>query len=257
MKKHKPLFSTFFLAFFLIISNISNAQRNNHRDSIVSLSMIEFHYSILAPAGDMKNRFGATTNIGLGFLRKTKTNLFWGAEINYLSGSTVKEKYVLDGISTERNQFININGNFADVRMFERGISSYARLGKLFPVFGSNKNSGILVLAGVGFLQHKMHIEVLDDNVPALYKERRKGYDRLSNGLSIQEFIGYYYLHSKYLYNFYVGFDLSQSFTQNRRDWDVYSQSKLEENRKDYLNGIRVGIVFPLYQRMPKEYYFR
>lgn len=257
MKKHKPLFSTFFLAFFLIISNISNAQRNNHRDSIVSLSMIEFHYSILAPAGDMKNRFGATTNIGLGFLRKTKTNLFWGAEINYLSGSTVKEKYVLDGISTERNQFININVNFADVRMFERGISSYARLGKLFPVFGSNKNSGILVLAGVGFLQHKMHIEVLDDNVPALYKERRKGYDRLSNGLSIQEFIGYYYLHSKYLYNFYVGFDLSQSFTQNRRDWDVYSQSKLEENRKDYLNGIRVGIVFPLYQRMPKEYYFR
>lgn len=257
MKKHQPLFSTFFLAFFLIISNISNAQRDNHRDSIVSLSMIEFHYSILAPGGDMKNRFGATTNIGLGFLRKTKTNLFWGAEINYLSGSTVKEKYVLDGISTERNQFININGNFADVRMFERGISSYARLGKLFPVFGSNKNSGILVLAGVGFLQHKMHIEVLDDNVPALYKERRKGYDRLSNGLSIQEFIGYYYLHSKYLYNFYVGFDLSQSFTQNRRDWDVYSQRKLEENRKDYLNGFKIGIVFPLYQRMPKEYYFR
>ncbi len=257
MKKQNIRFAYLLFTLSFIISNFSYAQRYNPNDSIVSLSMIEFHYSVLAPAGDMKNRFGLSTNVGLSFLRKTKSNLFWGAEVNFLFGSNVKEKYVLDGLRTERNQIINTNGNYADVRMFERGFSTYAKFGKLFPVFNSNKNSGILLLAGVGFLQHKMHIEVLDDNVPALFTENRKGYDRLTNGISLQQFIGYYYLHHRYLYNFYVGVDLSQSFTQNRRDWDVYAQAKLDENRKDYLNGLRIGLVFPLYKRMPKEFYFR
>jgi hypothetical protein len=257
MKILKIKFTFILFAFSLLNSDLSVAQRYNPKDSIVALSMIEFHYSILAPAGDMNDRFGLTTNVGIGFLRKTKSNLFWGAEVNYLSGSTVKEKYVLDGLKTERNQIININGNYADVRTFERGFSTYAKVGKLFPVFNSNKNSGVLLMVGLGFLQHKIHIEVLDDNVLALSSENRKGYDRLSNGLSLQQFIGYYYLHQRYLYNFYIGVDLSQSFTQNRRDWDVYAQRKLDESRKDYLNGLKIGLVFPLYKRMPKEFYFR
>jgi hypothetical protein len=257
MKILKTCFACLSFLSSLFIGDLCIAQRFNQKDSIVSLSMIEFHYSVLSPSGDMKARFGLTTNVGLGFLRKTKSNIFWGAEVNYLSGSTVKEKYVLDGLKTERNQFINTNGNYADVRMFERGFSTYAKVGKLFPVFNSNKNSGVLLMVGLGFLQHKMHIEVLDDNVLALSSENRKGYDRLSNGLSLQQFIGYYYLHQRYLYNFYIGLDLSQSFTQNRRDWDVYAQRKLDESRNDYLNGLKIGLVFPLYKRMPKEFYFR
>lgn len=245
------------IALCLVTSKFSVAQRFSLKDSVISLSMMEFHYSVLAPAGDLKNRFGITTNFGLGFLRKTKQNILWGAEINYLSGSDVKEKYVLDGLRTERNQIINTNGNYADVRLFERGFSSYARLGKLFPVSSANKNSGVLLMFGLGFLQHKIHIEVLDDNVPALFAQNKKGYDRLTNGISLQQFVGYYYLHPRFLYNFYVGFDLSQSFTENRRDWDIYAQRKLDESRNDNLNGLKLGLIFPLYRRMPKEFYFR
>jgi hypothetical protein len=257
MKIHKTLIITFLFGLIICSPNSSKAQRFSPKDSITSLSMFDFHYSMLLPAGDMKNRFGLTTNVGFGFLRKTKKNWIWGAEVNYLSGSTVKEKYVLDGLRTERNQIINTNGNYADVRMFERGFSSYARVGKVFPVFGSNKNSGILLMFGLGFLLHKMHIEVLDDNVPALFKEKRKGYDRLANGISLQQFIGYHYIHHRFLYNFYAGFDLSQSFTENRRDWDIYAQQRLVENRKDYLNGFKIGLILPIYRRMPKEFYFR
>ncbi len=239
------------------LSTSTQAQRFNLKDSTINLSMIDFHYGVLAPGGDLKDRFGITTEVGLGFLRKTKKNLLWGADVNYLSGSDVKEKYVLDGVRTDRNQFININGNFADVRMFERGISSYARFGKIIPVSKNNKNSGVLLLFGVGFLQHKIHIEVLEENVPALNDQHKKGYDRLTNGLSLKQSIGYFYLHPRFLYNFYASFDFSQSFTQGRRDWDIYAQRKLDDKRNDYLNGFKVGVIFPLYRRMPKEYYFR
>lgn len=239
------------------LSTLSQAQRFNLKDSTIKLSMIDFHYAVLAPGGDLKDRFGITTDVGLGFLRKTKKNFLWGADVNYLSGSEVKEKYILDGVRTDRNQFININGNFADVRLFERGISSYARFGKLIPVSKQNKNSGILLMLGLGFLQHKIHIEVLEENVPALNDQHKKGYDRLTNGLSIKQSIGYFYLHPRFLYNFYASFDFSQSFTQDRRDWDIYAQRKLDDKRTDYLNGLKVGVIFPLYRRMPKEYYFR
>lgn len=169
--------STLMLLTILIcttLGNISQAQRFNLRDSTIKLSMIDFHYAVLAPGGDLKDRFGITTDVGLGFLRKTKKNLLWGAEFNYLSGSDVKEKYVLDGVRTDRNQIININGNFADVRMFERGFSSYARIGKIIPMSKENKNSGIMITLGVGFLQHKIHIEVLEENVPALNDQHKK-----------------------------------------------------------------------------------
>jgi hypothetical protein len=239
------------------ISTSSQAQRFNLIDSTIKLSMIDFHYAILAPGGDLKDRFGITTDVGLGFLRKTKRNFLWGADVNYLSGSEVKEKYILDGVRTNRNQFININGNFADVRLFERGFSSYAKIGKLIPVSKQNKNSGILLMFGLGFLQHKIHIEVLEENVPALNDQQKKGYDRLTNGLSFKQSIGYFYLHPRFLYNFYASFDFSQSLTQDRRDWDIYAQRKLDDKRNDFLNGVKVGVIFPLYRRMPKEYYFR
>jgi hypothetical protein len=54
-----------------------------------------------------------------------------------------------------------------------------------------------------------------------------------------------------------AGFDFSQSFTKNRRDWDFFAQRKLDESRKDYLNGFKVGFILPLYQRQPKEFYYR
>jgi hypothetical protein len=257
MKIFKTLIITYLISTYCLYSSDTFAQSFSKSDTSSSISMFEFHYGLLAPGADLKDRFGLTTNFGLGFLRKTQKNYIVGIEVNYISGSNVKEKYVIDGLRTERNQIINTNGNYADVRMFERGFSTYARFGKVFPVFGTNKNSGILLIAGIGYLQHKIHIEVLDDNVPGLFKENKKGYDRLTDGISIQQFIGYQYIHSRYLYNFYAGFDISQSFTKNRRDWDIYAQRKLTESRTDLLNGFRVGLIIPIYKRMPKEFYFR
>lgn len=257
MKRLKTFITLTTLAFSLIISNLSEAQSIKVKDSAVNVSMIHVQGSYLIPAKDMSTRFGNCMSIGGGFLQKTKRNILWGAEINFISGNDIKEKYIFDSLKTVRGQYITNEGRYGDVRNFERGFSAYAQVGKIFPVFGSNKNSGIMLLYGVGFLQHKIHIEVLEENVPALYSEYRKGYDRLTNGLAIQEFIGYFYLNNRLRFNAYAGIEFNQAFTQNRRDWDFYAQRKLDESRKDYLNGFKVGIVLPLYQRKPKEFYYR
>lgn len=257
MKIKKYYIIPYLILFLLITSKFSSAQRLNARDSVLKLSMIEAHYGFLLPGGDLSERFGTTLNYGLGFMRKTKSNFLWGADLSFFAGNNVKESYVLDRLRTPSGKIISKDGSFADVRIFQRGFTSYAKVGKLIPIFNSNKNSGLMITAGVGFIQHKIQIEVLDNTVPALSNEYKKGYDRLTNGISFQEFIGYQYIHSRFLYNFYVGFDFSQSFTQNRRDWDFYEQRKLDEKRKEYLSGIKLGIIFPLYRRMPKEYYFK
>lgn len=257
MKLNKASKIAFLIAYSLIISNFSIAQRVNLKDSVIAISMMDVHVSLQTPGGDMKTRFGNNISLGVGFMRKTNKNFLWGAEVNYIAGADVKEKYVLDSLKTSRGQFINTDGNFSDVRTFERGFSTYAKIGKVFPILSPNKNSGIMVMAGLGFIQHKIHIEVLNENVPALNEEYRKGYDRLTNGISIHEFIGYYYLSQSNRLNFYAGFDFSQSFTQNRRDWDFFAQKKLDEQRKDYLNGFKFGFVIPIYKRMPREFYFR
>lgn len=257
MNTKKLILFASFLGFLLIISSFTFAQRYKSKDSTTSLSMMHVHYSFLVPAGDLSTRFGNTINLGTGFLHKTKKNYIWGAEINYLSGSDVREKYIFDSLKTVKGKFITNEGRNADVRFFERGFSAYAHAGKIFPVFGSNKNSGIMLMAGVGFLQHKIHIEVLEENVPSLSSNYRVGYDRLSNGISLHEFIGYFYVSQKMRVNFMAGFDLSQSFTKNRRDWDFFAQRKLDESRKDYLNGFKIGFILPLYQRQPKEFYYR
>lgn len=245
----------------LILSSLysisSNAQNYNVKDSVLKVSSIQIQYSHYVPGGDMKVRFGNTSMVGVGFLHKTKKNYFLGAEANYLYGNDVKEKYVLDSLRTFRGQIINKSGGYGDVRMFERGFSAHVKGGKLFPVFGSNKNSGIVVMLGVGILQHKMQIEVIEENVKSLDGDIRKGYDRLTNGISFSQFIGYWYMSNNRRLNAFVGLDFHQAFTENRRDWDFHEQRKLDEKRVDQLSGIKFGLILPLYRRMPKEYYFR
>ncbi len=257
MKTIKTIFLAFFSGSILIISTFANAQSLKVKDSTISMSMIDIHYAYMIPGGDLKTRFGNTINVGAGFLRKTKSNYIWGGEINFLSGNNVKEGYIFDSLKTFRGQYITTDGLYGDVRISERGFNGYAHVGKIFPVFGSNKNSGIMILGGVGFLQHQIHIEVLEENVTALSSEYRKGYDRLTNGISTQEFVGYFYLSERLRINLLAGFVFSQSFTKNRRDWDYFAQRKLDESRKDYLSGFKVGFIVPLYQRKPKEFYYR
>ena len=109
---------------------------------------------------------------------------------------------------------------------------------------------------GAGLLQHHIRIENKDNNTPPVLDEYKKGYDKLTNGLSTREFIGYQYLSNKNILNFYAGFEFYQAWTECRRDYNFDTMEEDNTKRNDYLFGVRVGWILPLYQKAPNEYYY-
>jgi hypothetical protein len=224
-------------------------------DGPEAVTSMRFQYGLFQSGGDLKKRFGSSSSLGVGFLRKTSKNYVWGLDLNYHFGSDFKEEYIFDDLTTSRGYFLTSDGAYGDVRLFQRGFSTYAQFGKIFPLSKRNPNSGLMVMGGVGFLEHFIFIEVLENNVQTLKPPYDKGYDRRTNGISFSQFVGYWYMHPRKKINFYAGFDFSQSITQSRRDWDFYEGRKLTETRNDYLSGIKLGLVIPIRRRDPKDFY--
>ena len=253
---NKRYFHPIVLLVFWFFSLESNAQVNI-KDSVVFTPMIQISYSYQIAAGDLMNRFGNNSNIGLSFLIKNKNNWIYGIDGSFIFGNEIKENQILKNISTNDGYIITSNGQFADVKLFERGYTAQVRGGRLFPVLSPNPNSGIFCTLGVGFLQHKIRIENTGNTAPQLSVEYKKGYDRLSNGIAFSEFLGYTFLSNNRRVNFYFGLELYQALTKNRRTYNYDLMEKVDVTKQDFLNGFRIGWVIPLYEKLPNEYYYR
>jgi hypothetical protein len=228
----------------------------NVKDSIVSAPLLTVSYSYQFPFADMKKRFSNNSNIGGSFLYKTNQNWLWGVDGYFLFRDTVKENGILDHISTEKGFVIGRNGEYAEIHLYERGFSASLSLGKLFPAFGPNANSGIVALASIGLLQHKIRIEDIGNFAPQLGKEYKKGYDRLSNGLAFTQFVGYIYLSNRRLINFFGGISFMEAWTKSRRTINFDTMQYDPTKRFDCLIGLRMGWIIPLYKKVPKDYYY-
>lgn len=213
--------------------------------------VLQFDYGVQIPANDMANRFGVNSAFGFGYYYKTASNFTIGAEFQFITGSNVKENNILDSVVTSTGHAIDIEGNLVQVEFSERGYSTFVKLGKLFPV-SENQNSGILTTFGVGFIQHKIRIKV-PDNIPQLNDEYVKGYDRLTNGLALKQFIGYQFLDPRLRFNFYCGIEAVQGFTQNRRSYNYDTRERDDRERFDAFYGLRFGMLFPIYNKREKN----
>jgi hypothetical protein len=223
------------------------------KDSSVFVSLIRVGYGHYLPGGDMSTRFHNNSSVSLNVDFKLKNQWVFGLQGSYLFGNTVKER-LFDSIAKE-NIIINNDGDFADVRLYERGFTISATAGRLLKLSKTRPNCGILVNAGIGFIQHKIRIEVIGNNVPQLSKEYKKGYDRLSNGLLLSQNIGYLYLSNNRLVNFYVGLECMEGFTQSRRSFDYDRMQSDTKKRLDVLYGAKIAWILPLYKRASNEFY--
>lgn len=106
-------------------------------------------------AGDMKTRFGNSSSVGVNFNRKLANNWVYGFDLNYHFGNNINESNILDSIRNSKGHILTDGGYAGDVRLFQRGMSTYLKVGKLFPVIGPNQNSGILITTGIGFYNIK------------------------------------------------------------------------------------------------------
>ena len=249
MKKHILYF------LLLFISLVGNAQVSI-KDSTVAVVLVGTSYAFQLPGGNLADRFGYNSNAGMAFFQKTKKNWLWSVNGSFMFGNRLKETGMLDSISTQGGYIIDQNGEFADIRLYERGFTASACLGKLIPAFGPNPNSGIFFLAGAGFMQHKIRIESIGNRTPQLNGDYKKGYDRLTGGFALTQFVGYLFLSNNRLANFYAGFECTEGFTQSQRTYDYDLMKRDNTKRKDLLYGIRIGWILPLYKKAPKQFYY-
>lgn len=224
------------------------------KDSSLFITSIRVSYASQWPGGDLVNRFGWNSYVGLGVDIKTKRSLLIGIEGGFAFGNKIKED-VLALLRSDDGEIIAQDGSYAKVLLYERGMQFSANAGYIWSKWAPNPNSGILIQGGVGFLQHKVRIEHKYANVPALSDEYLKGYDRLTNGIMLKGFLGYQFLSNSRLWNFYAGVEYICGFTQSRRDWTIDLMMKEDMKRKDVLYGLKFGWIIPLYQRAPKAYY--
>ncbi len=254
----KNIISKFHLLFItaLIISTPRQVAAQMNMDSAMALPFVKLNFGIYTPANDFAERFGTTNAVGGEIGYKTATNWQFGLKIEGNFGSKIKEPSILQSLTNDRGDVVTVDGVITGIIQEQRGFNFHFYGGKLFNFNGKNKNSGLLITAGVGFLQHRVNLDYRDGEVLQLTKEMEKGYDRLSNGISFNQFIGYQYFGKTRLINFFVGIEGIQAITQNKRGYNYDLQQEDNETRTDALYGVKFGWVIPFYKRATKEFYY-
>jgi hypothetical protein len=208
------------------------------------------------PAADMAKRFGTSYRLGPSLMYKTQSNWFLGAKGDFIFGNIIREDSLMTGIKDRDGYFINNQGERIGVGLFERGYLVGLQGGRIFSFGKSHPNDGLLLLTGAGFIQHKIAIIDDDKTIPQLRGEYRKGYDRLTNGWYLEQFVGYSMFHKGGLLNFNIGLNVMAGFTKGRRDF-LYDVMRADDaSRIDLLFGLKGGWYIPIFKKKSEEIYF-
>ncbi|MFC2106866.1 hypothetical protein ACFLRY_00875 [Bacteroidota bacterium] len=250
----KKLLYTFIFVFssYFLLGQVSL------KDSSIFVPMFYGFYGYQLPGGDLVDQYGGFSVVGPGFQFKLKSNWIIGVEYNHYWGAKVKnDAQILDNFLTKDGNIIAMDGTYASFYMKGRGFRINANFGKLFPILSPNPNSGFIVTVGAGYLQHWNRIRVNEEKiVPGFEGDYGLGYDRLTTGFSINQFVGYLFLGNTRILNFYIGWEFMQAWTKNQRDIDFDTGKKDAASKFETLQGFKVGWIIPIHKRTPKEFYF-
>ena len=225
------------------------------RDSSISMTLVVPSFAIQAPLGDLKDRFGLSSSLGLNVIYKNKSRWFLEAQGCFIFGSDVKQPGLFSNLVTSQGEIIGTDGKFADVRVFERGYYLTFGGGKMLTSSKPNPNSGFFISGGVGYIRHKIRVEDKEKVVPAVREDYAKGYDRLTSGFCLRQSAGYIYIGNHRLVNFYCAIEAMEGFTQSRRTINFDEEKGDTQKRIDVLMGVRIGWILPIYKAAPEKYY--
>ncbi len=246
----------YILLVLILFPYILLAQKNINEK--ISFPMISAAYMVQIPSGDISKNFGVNSNIGFSISWKFKSNLLLELNPNFIFGNNLKgdAARIFDSIKTSNGMIINMHGEYAKVRTFERGYFMGMRVGYIYSLKKPNPNSGILFSLGGGILQHKIRIENDGNNVPQVINKYKLGYDKMRYGFSLTQFIGYVYFSKSQITNFYVGIEFYQAWTKSGRSWDFNLMKRDNNKYLDMLHSIKFGWIIPIYSKEPQEYYY-
>jgi hypothetical protein len=246
------------LPLFMLMLSIQVKSQQNKIDSAASIPFFYGFYGYQWPGGDLAERFGSNSVVGPGFMWKTSSNWLFGAEYNFMFGNNVKNGLeILDGMINSAGNIISGDGTPAVAAMFERANTAGVKFGKLIPVSKKDKNSGIFFTLGVGYISHKIRIEVENQSTPQLKGDYKRGYDRLSGGLMLNQSVGFIYFGKSRLLNFMFSVEAMEGFTHAYRDYYFDTMAPPPEGAQfDFLIGPKIAWAIPLRQRGVKEFYY-
>lgn len=245
------------LLLLIAITCLYAQAQNPQKDSVVNIISIGIAGGIDFPGADLKDRYGVSNSVGGSFIYKTDKNWILMAEGDYLFGRDVKiYDDVFENIATEDGYVIDEGGIYTDMAVLESGLTANVAFGKLIPLFGPNENSGIVITVGAGYIFHKIRIEQTENSAPQLTDEYVKGYDRLTEGFNISEFIGYHYYGNNNISNFYLGFEFHQAFTSPSRVYNFDQMEYTSGETFDLLSGFKFGWIIPLGKQTGRNIYY-
>ncbi len=244
------------VSLLLFISLVCNAQ--SIKDSSLRIVAIGTHLSYQFPDYDLAKRFGNSFSLGGEVMLKTKRYFLFGIEGSYFFGNTVYED-VLKPLKNSDGFITNNVGNPANLEITHGGWYVLGYIGKLLNVVNYNKNSGILVKCGIGYMQHFVKFNEppnMEGNIPALQSaEMIKGFDRYTGGIATMQYIGFVNFGTNKLTNFALGFELFQGYTSSYRKFNFNTGQADTQQRFDMLYGFRFTWYLPLYKQV-KEFYY-
>ncbi len=231
-----------FLPFLLLLISVNTLAQDGPPANI----QLGITYGMQLPGADMAVSFGNNLNFGGSIPLMTQSGFLFGLEGYYLFGANVKDD-VLSGIRTREGEILSMDRLYANITIRQRGLYLGGMAGKVFSLGQEKFKNGIRVHAGAGYFKHFIRIDDAFNNTPQIQGEYLKGYDRLTDGWALNEFIGYQYMSENQLVNFFIGFEFTQGFTQNRRAWDFKENRAINEPRIDLLWGIKAGWFLPFF----------
>ncbi len=242
------MYRFFSVLLFSFIFSALTAQMDEFSENKGNAVLAKVSFAGQMPGGNLQDRFGNSLSFGLGAdIITNDKNWILGLEGFYIFGTQVKED-VLASLRTPQGEIIGNDRSYADIQLRERGYYVGLLAGKMFIIPSKEKRSGVRVTVGGGLMQHKIRIQ--DDpvrQVPQLLGEYRKGYDQLSNGLALNQYIGYQMLSNDGKINFTAGFEFTQGFTKNRRNYSYNLMAQDTTDRMDLLYTFRVTWILPFY----------
>lgn len=241
-----------FIGLIFLMAGKSFAQAK--KDSASSGAIVNFSYAAQLPGGDMAKRYGFNNNIQISAFWKFSSNWFVGAQGAFIFGNRIKEN-VLDSVATHDANIIGNDGNYSTINYFERGFYVQLTVGKVIPLKKKNLNSGLVGTFSAGYINHHIRIENPADWAPQASGSYIQGYDRLTAGFCITEFVGYQYISKNRIINFFAGLDFTQGFTKSLR-YDFDLMTKNTKLRYDLLNGIRVGWILPIFKKSANSVFY-
>ena len=201
-----------------------------------------FTYSFHYPSRDLAVRFGPSLEIGIGADYITpKKRFIFGWTGTLLFGNDVRDD-VLEVITNDNGDIVGTNQQIGIVTQKQRGWYTGVHIGKIFNL-SKTTLSGIRFTLGAGLLSHKIRLQDDLKTINLLKGDNIKGFDRLTNGFTLHQFLGYQHFGKSGLFNVFAGVEAYEGFTMSRRSFDNTLMRRDDTERLDILLGIKFGFM--------------